>query len=603
MYITRYNEELCVASIEKESLRENKVEDKIRSSSYNKKVLNVQYDNHARSAIIAYLLARYSRSADSIETILEEIRDKEGDAGLSRKSKERLEVMWYGYGHASVASPAMVNLNFENWTTYDAMRMFYTNQLMSGQHRSTRYQDFSEPKYEFEWFFKYVLKQPVSKHCVVTHQQQDLAIAYADIMEYAFKTYKELYEPTKQYLQHKYNVNVDDKNEAKILHARTLDCTRYLLPLGTLDSWGAVASARTWQDNIRLGLTGSNSELYQMIQKILLGEGFENTAYYPEIDTLVRHLEPTSNYHQECLNLLFGDGTTDEDGNANLGLFDYPLDNHDSVYSQFGDLDDHSYVFMHENRSSEFALINNLFNLAYPNLNSVEVENHFHKESFTYITKILGKMLSNYFNRHIPMGNLFQSEAMMFDVFTSVGTIKDLVRHNSISRFVPLFEDEIDMSLELDRESLEDYYCICPYITPDTTPLTNDYRLHELYHEKMHIYYDKVLDFHRALKDYFVNQNHNLLAVINPSQNPANHIIKYVLPHGHVTKATFGFSLDKLNYFIDTRTKPEGHIAYRKLSESICKTLMANDRLGMFTSLFDKVKVDINNRNDFLNRS
>lgn len=597
MYNTQYNKDLCVASIEKESLRNIKEEGEIKPYCYNKKVLNVQYDNNARSSIIAYLLARYSRSSDSIETILEEIRDKEGDSGLSRKSKERLELMWYGYGHASVASPAMTNLNFENWTTYDAIRMFYTNQLISGQHRSTRYQDFSKPNYEFEWYFKYVLKQPINKNFVATHQQQDLAIAYSDIMEYAFKTYKELYEPTKQYLQQKYNVNLE--KDYKILHARTLDCTRYFLPLGTLDSWGAVASARTWQDNIRLGLTSSNSELYQMMQKLLLGEGFENTGYYPEIDTLVRHLEPTSNYYQECLDLLFG-SVSDYFANSldvNTGLFDYPLDINDTVYSQLGELDDYSYVFMHENKSPEFALINNLFNLAYPNLNPVEVENNYYKESFVNITKTLGTLLTNYFNRHTQMGNLFQSEAMMFDVFTSVGTIKDLVRHNSISRFVPLFEDEIDMNLELDRESLEDYYCICPYLTPDNT--YNKYRLHELYHEKFHIYYDKVMDFYQVLKEYFIKEN-------NPSsakQNPANHIIKYVLPHAHVTKATFGFSLDKLHYFIDTRTKPEGHIAYRKLSENICRTLMANDRLGMFTSLFNKVKVDINDCNDFLNRS
>src|SRR5271155_2159776 len=84
---------------------------------------------------IAYALARYSRSPDSIRDSIAWVR--------SHDSSKFLESFYFQYGHASIADLGHVVLCFEGVSELAATEI-EDEQLWDGQARSSRYQDFSK---------------------------------------------------------------------------------------------------------------------------------------------------------------------------------------------------------------------------------------------------------------------------------------------------------------------------------------------------------------------------------------------------------------------------------------------------------------------------
>src|ERR1700720_4814722 len=83
---------------------------------------------------IAYALARYSRSPDSIRDSVAWVR--------THDSAKFLESFYFQYGHASIADLGHVVLCFEGLSELAATEV-EDEQLWDGQARSSRYQDFS----------------------------------------------------------------------------------------------------------------------------------------------------------------------------------------------------------------------------------------------------------------------------------------------------------------------------------------------------------------------------------------------------------------------------------------------------------------------------
>src|SRR5947209_13973002 len=84
---------------------------------------------------LAYALARYSRSPDSITDSVEWVR--------SHDSAKFLESFYFQYGHASIADLGHVTVCFEGVSELAAAEI-EDEQLWDGQARSSRYQDFSK---------------------------------------------------------------------------------------------------------------------------------------------------------------------------------------------------------------------------------------------------------------------------------------------------------------------------------------------------------------------------------------------------------------------------------------------------------------------------
>ena len=81
---------------------------------------------------IAYALARYSRSPDSIRDSVEWVR--------THDSMKFLESFYFQYGHASIADLGHVVLCFEGISELAATEV-EDEQLWDGQARSSRYSD------------------------------------------------------------------------------------------------------------------------------------------------------------------------------------------------------------------------------------------------------------------------------------------------------------------------------------------------------------------------------------------------------------------------------------------------------------------------------
>src|SRR5918998_6802073 len=82
---------------------------------------------------IAYALARYSRSPDSIRDSIEWVR--------THDSSKFLESFYFQYGHASIADLGHLIVCFEGVSELAATEI-EDEQLWDGQARSSRYQNF-----------------------------------------------------------------------------------------------------------------------------------------------------------------------------------------------------------------------------------------------------------------------------------------------------------------------------------------------------------------------------------------------------------------------------------------------------------------------------
>src|SRR6478672_9911871 len=84
---------------------------------------------------VAYALARYSRSPDSIAESIEWVR--------THDSSKFLDSFYFQYGHASIADLGHLVLCFEGISELAATEI-EDEQLWDGQARSSRYQDFGK---------------------------------------------------------------------------------------------------------------------------------------------------------------------------------------------------------------------------------------------------------------------------------------------------------------------------------------------------------------------------------------------------------------------------------------------------------------------------
>jgi hypothetical protein len=225
------------------------------------RVIPLEPEPKSFPSAVAYALARYSRSADSLELIQEELMgDPDAAAG-------RLAAIFHGYGHDSVAGMAHIGVALEEITILDSMRFFYACPYGDGQERSTRYQSKFLP-----W---------VSKDVPLVYRQ-----AYLDVLNTLLNQYYKAIPRCEEALGATYTPG--NEKERKTLHLRALDCARYLLPLGVRTSLGQVQSARAWRDYLKYldGLEESASRTIRCeLQKALEASG---------IGLLVRHCEAPS---------------------------------------------------------------------------------------------------------------------------------------------------------------------------------------------------------------------------------------------------------------------------------------------------------------------
>jgi thymidylate synthase ThyX len=195
--------------------------------------------------VLAYAMARYSRSSLSMKESLREIS--------SQRAEQFLNTFYFQYGHRSIADLAHIAFAIERLSLLAAITLV-DEQRWDGQERSTRYQNFRKSG----WFLPDFGVDAAS------------AQLYVATIEKLFSTYHSIFEAVFSSLKDQVSKPEEMKQEAydRTLRARAFDVARYLLPLATNTSLGQIVNARTLETQVSRLLSSSVAEVRQLGEKL-----------------------------------------------------------------------------------------------------------------------------------------------------------------------------------------------------------------------------------------------------------------------------------------------------------------------------------------------
>jgi len=208
----------------------------------------------AEPEVLAYAMAKYSRSSLSMKESLKEISQQ--------KAEKFLNTFYFQYGHRSIADLAHIALAIEKLSILAAI-VVADEQRWDGQERSTRYQDFRKSGYYTPDF----------------GADSQARERYGKTIAGLFSAYESISETTFRYLVEITPKPADMKQEAydRTLRARAFDIARYLLPLATNTSLGEIVNARTLEMQVSHLLSHTHAEvrtLGELLKKAALSASY-----------------------------------------------------------------------------------------------------------------------------------------------------------------------------------------------------------------------------------------------------------------------------------------------------------------------------------------
>ncbi len=195
--------------------------------------------------VLAYAMAKYSRSSLSMKESLREIS--------SQRAEQFLNTFYFQYGHRSIADLAHVAMAIERLSLAAAI-VLVDEQRWDGQERSTRYQNFSKSG----WYL------PEFGPAEETRQ------LYTETIGALFSEYHATAEGMFVFLREKTPRPEEMKQEAfdRTLKARAFDVARYLLPLATNTSLGQIVNARTLEGQVSRLLSHPAAEIRELGRRL-----------------------------------------------------------------------------------------------------------------------------------------------------------------------------------------------------------------------------------------------------------------------------------------------------------------------------------------------
>jgi thymidylate synthase ThyX len=195
--------------------------------------------------VLAYAMAKYSRSALSMRESIAEIS--------AQRAEQFLNTFYFQYGHRSIADLAHVAFAVERLSLLAAITLV-DEQRWDGQERSTRYQNFLKSG----WFLPGFGEDKAS------------ATLYAETVGRLFNVYQRTTAAVFEAVRRRVPKPEDMKQDAyeRTLKARAFDVARYLLPLATNTSLGQIVSARTLETQVARLLSHPAAEVRDLGQKL-----------------------------------------------------------------------------------------------------------------------------------------------------------------------------------------------------------------------------------------------------------------------------------------------------------------------------------------------
>jgi thymidylate synthase ThyX len=195
--------------------------------------------------VLAYAMAKYSRSALSMRESLTEIS--------AQRAEQFLNTFYFQYGHRSIADLAHIAFAVERLSLLAAI-VLVDEQRWDGQERSTRYQNFQKSG----WYFPDFGSDSASSKL------------YVETIENLFAAYQRTTAAVHEALRQRVTCPESMKPEAydRTLKARAFDVARYLLPLATNTSLGQIVNARTLETQVSRLLSHPIAEVRDLGRKL-----------------------------------------------------------------------------------------------------------------------------------------------------------------------------------------------------------------------------------------------------------------------------------------------------------------------------------------------
>ena len=196
----------------------------------------------AEPEVLAYAMAKYSRSALTLKASLAEIS--------TQRAEQFLNTFYFQYGHRSIADLAHIPFAIERLSLLAAIELV-DEQRWDGQERSTRYQNFRLSG----WF-----TPPLAAETPT----------FTAAVERLFTTYDKVSAGMLTALKAAIPQPESMKSDAyeRTLKARAFDVARYLLPLATNTSLGQIVNARTLETQVSRLLSHPAAEIRDLGAKL-----------------------------------------------------------------------------------------------------------------------------------------------------------------------------------------------------------------------------------------------------------------------------------------------------------------------------------------------
>jgi thymidylate synthase ThyX len=197
----------------------------------------------AEPEVLAYAMAKYSRSALTMRESLTEIS--------SQRAEQFLNTFYFQYGHRSIADLAHIPFAVEKLSLLAAIALVDETRW-DGQERSTRYQDFRRSGWYTPELSKGARKTYVAAIEALFHAYDELGAGMFEALKQAIPQPEEM----------------KPESYARTLKARAFDAARYLLPLATNTSLGQIVNARTLESQVSRLLSSEFAEIRELGGKL-----------------------------------------------------------------------------------------------------------------------------------------------------------------------------------------------------------------------------------------------------------------------------------------------------------------------------------------------
>jgi thymidylate synthase ThyX len=482
----------------------------------------------AEPEVLAYAMAKYSRSALTMRESLAEIS--------SQRAEQFLNTFYFQYGHRSIADLAHIPFAIEKLSMLAAIALV-DEARWDGQERSTRYQDFRRSGW-------YVPQLSTVARRNYQHAIEALFLSYDAISLGMFDALKAAIPCPAEMKPADYH---------RTLKARAFDAARYLLPLATNTSLGQIVNARTLESqvsrllsspfaeirNLGVSLRKAASEPAWNVQRDkleqLAGEGAVDAAATSEIlndlmppvrtaPTLVKYAEP-SEYQMSDYQMTSRKELTQAAKELMKGAEIYPaplvdlLDDDEDLEIELAT--SLLYPFCHYSYRQLRGAV-----AALPEARRNE----------------LLKLGTAHRGRHDELLRSFHSgHGFRFDILMDIGAFRDMHRHRRCIQLIQEFSDV---------HGYEEP--VCP-----GQPTLAEAGLEPAYKAAM----DSALAAYRALCD--------------SEELEAKQSAQYLLPMGMRCRAMFKMDFAEALYIAELRSGIAGHFSYRKVAWEMYRAIAA----------------------------